>query len=219
MQRSRALLDLDSDPLSVIETLGKDRLLRALVQRAPGRRVPGHVDGDELAIRAVLGQQVSLRGAATLAGRLVGEYGERLPQPLGGVTHLFPSTSALAEADPQRLAMPQARRRALLGLAGVLASGDLTLDAGSDRGEARGRLLALPGIGEDGGVHRNARFARSRRLPAKRSRRAPGTRTARAGRTAGRGGEAGGTLASLSRLCTTAPVGLAEPARASEKGS
>jgi AraC family transcriptional regulator, regulatory protein of adaptative response / DNA-3-methyladenine glycosylase II len=148
MQRSRALLDLDSDPLSVIETLGRDRLLGALVQKDPGRRVPGHVDGDELAIRAVLGQQVSLRGAATLAGRLVSEYGERLSQPLGGVTYLFPSSSALAEADPERLAMPRARRRALLGLAGVLASGDLTLDAGSDRGEARGRLLALAGIGE-----------------------------------------------------------------------
>ncbi len=148
MQRSRALLDLDSDPLSVSEALGEDSLLGALVQKAPGRRVPGHVDGDELAIRAVLGQQVSLRGAATLAGRLVSEYGEPLRQPLGGVTHLFPSAQALAAADPERLAMPQARRRALLGLAGTLAKGDLTLDAGSDRGEARARLLALPGIGE-----------------------------------------------------------------------
>jgi AraC family transcriptional regulator, regulatory protein of adaptative response / DNA-3-methyladenine glycosylase II len=148
MQRSRVLLDLDSDPLSVIEALGQDRLLGALVRKAPGRRVPGHVDGDELAIRAVLGQQVSLRGAATLAGRLVSEYGEQLRQPLGRVTHLFPSARALTEADPERLAMPQARRYALLGLAKALASGDLTLDAGSDRGEARGRLLALPGIGE-----------------------------------------------------------------------
>ena len=147
MQRSRTLLDLDSDPLSVIETLGDDPLLGALVGRAPGRRVPGHVDGDELAIRAVLGQQVSLRGAATLAGRLVSEYGDQLPQPLGGITHLFPSAATLAEADPEKLAMPQARRRALLGLAGALASGDLTLDAGSDRGETRARLLELPGIG------------------------------------------------------------------------
>jgi len=147
-QRSRTLLDLDSDPLSVLETLGQDRLLGALVRKAPGRRVPGHVDGDELAIRAVLGQQVSLRGAATLAGRLVSEHGEPLKRPLGGVTHLFPSTRALAEADPERLAMPQARRRALLGLAGTLARGELTLDAGSDRGDARTRLLALPGIGE-----------------------------------------------------------------------
>ncbi len=148
MQRSRALLDLDSDPLSVIETLGEDPLLGALVREAPGRRVPGHVDGHELAIRAVLGQQVSLRGAATLAGRLVREHGEPLARPLGGVTHVFPSAATLAEADPERLAMPRARRRALLGLAGALAGGELTLDAGSDRVQARGLLLELPGIGE-----------------------------------------------------------------------
>ena len=63
------------------------------------------------------------------------------------MTHVFPSIETLAAADPERLAMPTARRRALLGLAGALANGDLTLDAGSDRGEARRRLLALPGIG------------------------------------------------------------------------
>ncbi len=71
MQRSRVLLDLDSDPYSVAEALSKDALLGPLVRQAPGRRVPGHVDAHELAIRAVLGQQVSLRGATTLAGRLV----------------------------------------------------------------------------------------------------------------------------------------------------
>jgi AraC family transcriptional regulator, regulatory protein of adaptative response / DNA-3-methyladenine glycosylase II len=148
MQRSRILLDLDSDPLSVIEALGEDRLLGALVRKAPGLRVPGHVDGDELAIRAVLGQQVSLKGASTLAGRLVAQYGEPLERPLGGVTHTFPGSKALAGADPEQMAMPKARCFALLGLAGALASGELTLDAGSDRAEARARLLALPGIGE-----------------------------------------------------------------------
>jgi AraC family transcriptional regulator, regulatory protein of adaptative response / DNA-3-methyladenine glycosylase II len=147
MQRSRALLDLDSDPLSVIEALGEDRLLGALVNETPGRRVPGHVDGNELAVRAVLGQQISLRGAATLAGRLVSEYGEPLKHPLGSVTHVFPQAAALVEADPERLAMPRARRGALLGLAEALMHGELTLDAGADRGEARHRLLGLPGIG------------------------------------------------------------------------
>ena len=147
MQRSRMLLDLDSDPLSVVEALGEDPLIGTFVGVAPGRRVPGHVDGNELAIRAVLGQQVSLRGAATLAGRLVDEYGEPLAHPLGGVTHVFPSATALAAADPDRLAVPRARRRALLRLAGALASGELTLDAGSDRVRARERLLELPGIG------------------------------------------------------------------------
>jgi len=147
MQRSRALLDLDSDPRSVAEVLGDDALLGALVRRAPGRRVVGHVDGRELAVRAVLGQQISLQGACTLAGRLVSSYGEPLPRPIGAVTHAFPSAEALAAADPDRLAMPLARRRALLALAGELAGNELVLDAGADRADARRRLLALAGIG------------------------------------------------------------------------
>jgi AraC family transcriptional regulator, regulatory protein of adaptative response / DNA-3-methyladenine glycosylase II len=147
MQRSRALLDLDSDPHSVAEALADDELLGALVRRTPGRRVVGHVDGRELSVRAVLGQQVSLRGARTLAGRLVSSYGEPLRRPIGAVTHAFPSAAALAQADPDRLAMPLARRRALVGLARALAGDQLVLDAGADRADARRRLLALPGIG------------------------------------------------------------------------
>jgi len=147
VERSRALLDLDADPDAVTEALGADALLGGLVRAAPGRRVAGHVDGSELAVRAVLGQQVSLAGAATLAGRLVAALGQPLARPLGAVTHVFPSAERLAEADPERLAMPHARRRALLGLAAALARGELVLDAGADREEARRRLLALPGIG------------------------------------------------------------------------
>lgn len=147
MQRSRALLDLDSDPHAVAETLAVDPLLGALVRESPGRRVAGHVDAHELAVRAVLGQQVSIRGASTLAGRLVAACGERLARPLGTVTHLFPSVQALAGMDSERLGMPRARRRALLGLVTALASGELVLDAGAARDDARRRLLALPGIG------------------------------------------------------------------------
>jgi AraC family transcriptional regulator, regulatory protein of adaptative response / DNA-3-methyladenine glycosylase II len=147
MQRSRALLDLDSDPHSVLEALGSEPLLGALVRAAPGRRVPGSVDGHELAVRAVLGQQVSLRGAATLAGRLVAEHGEELERPIGAVTHVFPSVQALAAADTARLAMPAARRRGLLALLGALARDELVIDAGADRVEARRRLLSLPGVG------------------------------------------------------------------------
>ncbi len=147
MQRSRALLDLDSDPYSVSDVLGADPLLGPLVRGAPGRRVPGAIDGEELAIRAVLGQQVSLRGAATLAARLVERCGERLERPLGEVTHLFPSAGALAGAAEATEGLPGARRRCLLGLATALASGELVVDAGADRAEARTRLQALPGIG------------------------------------------------------------------------
>jgi AraC family transcriptional regulator of adaptative response / DNA-3-methyladenine glycosylase II len=147
VERSRALMDLDSDPMAVSEALGHDRLLGPLVRATPGRRVPGHAGEHELAIRAVLGQQVSLRGAATLAARLVAAFGEMLPHPVGAVTHVFPSAARVADADPERLAMPNARRRALLTLARALATGELVLAPEVDRDEARERLLALPGIG------------------------------------------------------------------------
>ena len=147
MQRSRALLDLDSDPQSVIDVLGSERLLGPLLRKAPGRRVPGAVDGHELAVRAVLGQQVSLRGAATLASRLVMSHGEQLERPLGTVTHVFPCAQALAATDLAAVAMPAARRRALHDLVSALARQELVIDTGADRVEARRQLLALPGIG------------------------------------------------------------------------
>ncbi|MEA2199295.1 MAG: AraC family transcriptional regulator [Solirubrobacteraceae bacterium] len=139
-ERSRALLDLDHDPDTITEALRDDTVIGALVAAAPGRRVPGHVDPDELAVRAVLGQQISVAAATTHAARLVAAYGEPLDRPVGAVTHLFPAPSALADADPTALAMPASRRRAIHSLAGALATGALTL------GDATA-LLALPGIG------------------------------------------------------------------------
>lgn len=147
VERSRVLFDLNADPKAVFDALEADSLIGALIRATPGRRVPGHVDPDEIAFRAVLGQQVSLAGAATLAGRLVADYGEPLNRPLSSVTHLFPTAAAIARADPQRLAMPASRRRALLGLAGALASGRVVLGSAVNRAETRARLLELPGIG------------------------------------------------------------------------
>jgi AraC family transcriptional regulator of adaptative response / DNA-3-methyladenine glycosylase II len=147
MQRSRGLFDLDSDPATVDGALARDALVGPLAAAVPGRRVPGHVDGGELAIRAVLGQQVSLAGAATLAARLVAARGEPLERPLDGVTHLFPSAAALAGCDPGSLAMPRARGQALTGLARSLADGELSLDPGADREQTARQLLVLPGIG------------------------------------------------------------------------
>ena len=145
----RALLDLDADPAAVAAALGGDPLLGPALARAPGRRVPGAVDATELAVRAILGQQISLAGAATAAGRLVGAYGEALPAGLqsGSITHLFPSAAALAAADPVALAMPRSRARSLVALAGALAGGDLVLERGTDPASTRARLLAMPGIG------------------------------------------------------------------------
>jgi AraC family transcriptional regulator of adaptative response / DNA-3-methyladenine glycosylase II len=147
VQRCRALLDLDSDPQAVEEALGGDAVVGPLVAAQPGRRVPGHVDGAELAVRAVLGQQVSLAGAATLASRLTAAHGRVLERSLGAVTRVFPNAAVLADVDPERLAMPAARGRALVGLAARLAAGDLILDRGVDRDETQRRLLDLPGIG------------------------------------------------------------------------
>jgi AraC family transcriptional regulator of adaptative response / DNA-3-methyladenine glycosylase II len=143
----RALLDLDADPAAVVARLGGDPLIGALVLAAPGRRVPGTVDGAELAVRAVLGQQVSVAGAATIAGRLTARLGEPLPEPVGAVTHLFPSSAALAALDPEELPMPRSRGRALIGMCAALAAGDVDLSPGADPDAAEADLLALPGIG------------------------------------------------------------------------
>ena len=145
--RCRRLLDLDADPLAIAEALGRDDVIGSLVRARPGLRVPGCVDGDELALRAVLGQQVSLRAARTRTARLVETFGTPLEQPLGTVTHLFPAAAVLAEADPKALAGPALRREAVLTLAARLANGDIRIDAGSDPTEALTRLLAIRGIG------------------------------------------------------------------------
>ena len=143
---ARALLDLDADPGAIVAALGDDELLGPLVRANPGLRLPGHPDPAELAARAVIGQQVSVSAARTIAGRLVATHGEPLARPLGGVTHLFPTPAALARLGDDALPMPRSRARALAGLAGALAAGELVLDR-ADPAAARAGMLALPGIG------------------------------------------------------------------------
>ena len=147
VQRCRRLLDLDADPEAVTGYLSADPVLGPLAAAHPGRRSPGHVDGSELALRAVLGQQVSVAAARRLGARLVASYGKPLSRPDGPLTHCFPTAETLAAADPATLPMPQSRARALTGLAGALASGELSLDPGAERDRAEAVLLALPGIG------------------------------------------------------------------------
>jgi AraC family transcriptional regulator of adaptative response / DNA-3-methyladenine glycosylase II len=146
-ERTRRLLDADCDPVAVSAALGADDVLGPVVRRAPGLRVPGHVDGDEVAVRAVVGQQVSVAGARTVAGRFVQQWGEPVETDVPGLTHLFPSSAVLAEQDPEDLPMPRARGRALVGMCAALAAGDIVLDRGADRDDVRAALLALPGIG------------------------------------------------------------------------
>lgn len=149
VERTRRLLDADCDPGAVADALGEDPVLAPLVAARPGLRVPGHVDGDEVAVRAVVGQQVSVAGAATVAGRLAERYGAvvDVPGAPAGLERLFPTAADLAAADPADLPMPRARGRALVGLAHAIADGDVALDRSTDRDAVRERLLALPGIG------------------------------------------------------------------------
>lgn len=147
VQRCRRLLDLDSDPVAVDEALSRDPLLRPLIKRAPGIRIPGTLDPDELATRAVIGQQISVKGARTIAGRLVSQFGKPMTSPDGDLTHLFPDQATLAEADLEDIGMPRLRQRSIRALASALTSGNISLDPGTDRDETHRMLLELPGIG------------------------------------------------------------------------
>lgn len=145
--RCRRLLDLDADPAAVVDALSQDRHLAAVVAKAPGQRIPRTVDEAELAVRVVLGQQVSIKAARTHAGRLAQAYGSPVTDTGGGLTHVFPSVDQLAALDPNSLAMPASRRRTLVALVAALATGDVEVDVGADWNRARTRLAALPGIG------------------------------------------------------------------------
>ena len=145
--RCRRLLDLDADPHAVDEVLRADPMLRASVDATPGIRVPGAVDGFELAVRAILGQQVSVAAARTMAGRLVERCGKPLTVARGALTHAFPDAAAVADADLDGLGLTGGRIRTLRALAHAVADEGLVIDPVADRDDVRRRLLALPGIG------------------------------------------------------------------------
>ncbi|MFD3649977.1 AlkA N-terminal domain-containing protein [Streptomyces cyaneofuscatus] len=147
ISRCRWLLDLDADPVAVDDRLRTDPLLAPLVEAGPGRRVPRTVDGAEFAVRAVLGQQVSTAAARTHAARLVTAHGVTVDDPEGGLTRLFPTPEALAELDPETLALPRTRRTTLTTLVAALADGTLRLGTDTDWERARTELSVLPGFG------------------------------------------------------------------------
>jgi AraC family transcriptional regulator, regulatory protein of adaptative response / DNA-3-methyladenine glycosylase II len=145
--RCRRLLDLDADPEAVVEVLGSDADLQALIAKAPGQRIPRTVDEPELALRVLLGQQVSIKAARTHIGRLVAAYGRPVTDPGGGLTHVFPAVEELAGIDPVHLAFPEARQRSVAALIDAVADGRVDLHPGCDWNRAREQLRALPGIG------------------------------------------------------------------------
>ena len=146
--RLRRVFDLAADPLAIAGHLSKDPVLAPLVAKRPGLRVPGAWDGFELAIRAVLGQQITVTAAVSLAARLVATYGERVATPSLGLSHFFPRPEVLAQADLTALGMPKARAATLSALATTLLE-DPELFA-NNRGleQAVQRLCAIRGIGE-----------------------------------------------------------------------
>jgi AraC family transcriptional regulator, regulatory protein of adaptative response / DNA-3-methyladenine glycosylase II len=142
--RCRRLLDLDADPQAVDAHLGGDPVLGPLVRKSPGRRVPRCVDGAEMAVRAVLGQHVSVAAARTATAALVARCADRCVDPDGGLTHLFPEPGAIsAEAT----GLPEGRRRALESLSAAIVEGRLTFGPGSDREAELHQLARLPGVG------------------------------------------------------------------------
>jgi AraC family transcriptional regulator of adaptative response / DNA-3-methyladenine glycosylase II len=142
--RCRWLLDLDADPMAIDKHLAQDRGLRPLVAKSPGRRVPRCVDAAEMALRVVLGQQISTAAARTHASRLVQEFGDTVTDSAGGLTHLFPTPETLVNAT---LSMPLQRRETFRRLNEALVSGELDLGPGCDRDKALAMLAQLPGIG------------------------------------------------------------------------
>ena len=147
VQRCRYLFDLDADPLAINEILGSDSLFAPLIAAHPGLRIPGALNGFEVAVRAILGQQISVAGARTLLGRVVKRCGEPLPNAAGALTHFFPAPVALAQADLDGLGITGGRVRTLKMLAEQVSAGHLILERSADREEVEARLLELPGVG------------------------------------------------------------------------
>ncbi|UZW59447.1 DNA-3-methyladenine glycosylase 2 family protein [Lysobacter enzymogenes] len=146
--RLRRMFDLDADPDAIGAALSVDPRLRALVRKRPGLRLPSGWDGFEISVRAILGQQVSVAAARTLAARVAQRYGQALPQPFGpGLTHLFPTPADLADADLAPLGLTRARADTVRTVARALLDGRVDFRAERTLDDFVARWVALPGIG------------------------------------------------------------------------
>jgi AraC family transcriptional regulator of adaptative response / DNA-3-methyladenine glycosylase II len=151
LSRLKAMLDVRADPVGVAERLSEDPLLATLLKQWPGPRVPGTFDGFECGIRAILGQQISVRAATTFAGRLASRFGQVNSTPCGALTIAFPSAESLATAsvsDLRSLGLTARRAETIRGFAIAVADGKVRLDPGADPDRVRAGLLDLPGVGE-----------------------------------------------------------------------
>jgi len=149
--RIRRVFDLTADPQLIGAHLAQDAALAPLVAARPGLRAPGAWDGFEMAVRAILGQQITVTAARSLAAKLVASYGERIDDPAAaklGLTRIFPTPDRLVDQDIAALGMPQARGRALEALARTVAADPTIFTPRADLESAIAALAALPGIGE-----------------------------------------------------------------------
>jgi AraC family transcriptional regulator, regulatory protein of adaptative response / DNA-3-methyladenine glycosylase II len=145
----RRMFDLDANPQAIVETFQHDAILGPLIARRPGLRLPGGWDGFEIAVRAILGQQISVAAARTLATRIVQRYGEALPlSPMPGLERLFPTPAALVQADLREIGLTTARAATVRGVAQALLDGRVDFRAEQSLDEFVTRWTALPGIGE-----------------------------------------------------------------------
>ena len=146
-QRVRALFDLEAPGKAIVDEFSGDPLLGPLIAQSPGVRVPGSWDPFETAVRAVIGQVVSVRVATTLSGRLATLLGNRLPREERGLTHLYPAPERLAEADLSGVGLSRQKIASIRALARGVAAGELRFAGLTDLEGALERLQELPGIG------------------------------------------------------------------------
>lgn len=147
VQRTRRLFDLDADLQAVHDVLMSSELLKKAIKRRPGLRVPGSWDGFELAVRAVLGQQISVAGATTLTRRLVEQYGEDRAIKRENLDRAFPKPEAIANAPLEKIGLPKSRAATLRSMAHALINGEISFQAGQNLDAFVRQFTSLPGIG------------------------------------------------------------------------
>ena len=147
--RVRRMFDLDADIAAINTQLRSDARLRACVRRNPGQRLPGGWDGFEIAVRAVLGQQISVAAARTFAVRMVERFGTAVNSKKNGETaHLFPTAQVIADADLTTIGLPRARANALNAIARALCDGIVSFSPEQSLAQFVARWVELPGIGD-----------------------------------------------------------------------
>jgi len=152
VQTAREVFDLDAPISEIRTTLGKDRTLGKMLRKNPGVRVPGAWDGFEVTIRAILGQQISVKAATTIAGRVTRKYGARLELPGanidGGLSHIFPTAKRLARARLQNIGLVRSRAETIRRVSAAVVNGELQFDIAQDPEQFYEALKSIKGVGD-----------------------------------------------------------------------